>query len=276
VEATLTGEPEAARKDATAVVPDDAPLAERATTVYQGTTVADGHAHAVVFATGQATELGRIGQLVGAITPVRTPLERRLDALGRRLAVVALAVAAVVAGLSALQGAALPEVVQLAIALAVAAVPEGCRPSPPSHSRSACGAWPGVARVAPAVETPARPRWSAPTRRDATTGDDRHPPLAGRRPSAGRSPARVRTRASSSPATSLDPARGPCLVCGAAAAALATSRPAQRAAPAGVRKCAGDRDVAMLTLLRKAGIDAPSLSWPRRRSACCRSRARAP
>jgi Ca2+-transporting ATPase len=125
VEATLTGESEAARKDAAATVPDDAPLAERPTIVYSGTTVADGHAHAVVFATGQATELGRIGQLVGAITPVRTPLERRLDVLGGRLAVVALAVAAVVAGLSALQGAALPEVIQLAIALAVAAVPEG-------------------------------------------------------------------------------------------------------------------------------------------------------
>jgi len=83
VEAALTGEPEAARKDATATVPDDAPLAERPTIIYTGTTVADGHAHAVVFATGQATELGRVGQLVGAIAPVRTPLERRLDALGR-------------------------------------------------------------------------------------------------------------------------------------------------------------------------------------------------
>jgi Ca2+-transporting ATPase len=125
VEAALTGEPEPVPKDAAAALSPDVPLADRRTTVYTGTTAAAGHARAVVFATGRATELGRIGQLVGAITPVRTPLERRLDDLGRRLAAVTLLVAAVVAGLSALQHAALADVIQLAIALAVAAVPEG-------------------------------------------------------------------------------------------------------------------------------------------------------
>jgi Ca2+-transporting ATPase len=108
VEAALTGESETVPKDAAAALSPDAPLAERPTAVYSGTTVVAGHARAVVFATGEATELGKIGRLVGAIVPVRTPLERRLDTLGRQLAVVALLVAGVVAGLSALQGAALP------------------------------------------------------------------------------------------------------------------------------------------------------------------------
>ncbi len=125
VEATLTGESAPVAKRATATVAADAPLAERPTAVYTGTVIAAGQARAAVVATGVATELGRIGQLVGAITPARTPLERRLDRLGRWLAVVALAVAAMIGGLSALQGAPWSEVMQLAIALAVAAVPEG-------------------------------------------------------------------------------------------------------------------------------------------------------
>ena len=125
VEAALTGESLPVAKRADVVVPADAPLAERGTLVFTGTTIAAGHGRAVVVATGAATELGRIGALVGAITPVRTPLERRLDRLGRWLAAAALLVAGAVASLSALQGAPPAAVIQLGIALAVAAVPEG-------------------------------------------------------------------------------------------------------------------------------------------------------
>jgi Ca2+-transporting ATPase len=72
-----------------------------------------------------ATEVGRIGALAGAVEDRTTPLERRLDALGRRLALAALAVAALVAALGYWRGAATAELIQTAIALAVAAVPEG-------------------------------------------------------------------------------------------------------------------------------------------------------
>ncbi|MBX6366038.1 MAG: cation-transporting P-type ATPase, partial [Gemmatimonadetes bacterium] len=79
----------------------------------------------VVTATGAATEVGRIGELVAAAGEVETPLEKRLDALGRRLAVAALGVAAVVAILALLKGDGLLLVLQTGIAVAVAAVPEG-------------------------------------------------------------------------------------------------------------------------------------------------------
>ena len=124
-EASLTGEPAPAEKDARVELPADLPLADRATMVYKATTVAAGRGQGVVVATGMTTEVGRIGALAGAVEDRATPLERRLDALGLRLAVVAIAVAALVAALGYWHGVALAELIQTALALAVAAVPEG-------------------------------------------------------------------------------------------------------------------------------------------------------
>ena len=122
-EAALTGESLPSSKQALAL-PDDTPLADRRNMVYCGTTVAAGVGRAVVTATGRATEVGRIGELTAGVKIERTPLERRLDALGHRLVWLALSVAALVAGLGAMQGAPLDLIVQMGIALAVAAVPE--------------------------------------------------------------------------------------------------------------------------------------------------------
>lgn len=125
VEAALTGESLPVAKQAEPPVATDAPLAERATMVYKGTAVAAGSAHAVVVATGANTEVGRIGTLVGSVAEERTPLERRLDVLGRRLALVAIAVGAVVAMLDFMEGTSITQVLLIGIAVAVAAVPEG-------------------------------------------------------------------------------------------------------------------------------------------------------
>jgi Ca2+-transporting ATPase len=123
-EAALTGESLPVSKRADFTLSVETLLAERSNMVYKGTTVSTGTARAIVTATGGATEIGRIGALVASIEEERTPLERRLDALGRRLVWLALGVAAVVAGLEAVHGAPLGLVVETGIALAVAAVPE--------------------------------------------------------------------------------------------------------------------------------------------------------
>ncbi len=123
-EAALTGESLPVSKDATVTLSRDTMLADRRTMVYKGTTVVAGAGRAVVTATAGGTEIGRIGTLVGGMREERTPLERRLDALGRQLAWLALAVAGVVSALGALQGAPIGLVLELGIALAVAAVPE--------------------------------------------------------------------------------------------------------------------------------------------------------
>lgn len=123
-EAALTGEslPVEKRSDP---VHADSPLPDRTSMLYLGTTVVAGSGRAVVVATGMGTELGRIGGLVAGIPEERTPLEHRLDALGRRLIWLALGVAALVVIVGILRGEAIGRMVETGIALAIAAVPEG-------------------------------------------------------------------------------------------------------------------------------------------------------
>ena len=123
-EAALTGESLPVSKQADVPLRDETPLAERTTMVYKSTIVTAGTAKGIVVATGAATEIGRVGLLAAAIDEKPTPLEIRLDVLGRRLAWVAIALAAAVAGVSAAQGASVGLVLKTGIALAVAAVPE--------------------------------------------------------------------------------------------------------------------------------------------------------
>jgi Ca2+-transporting ATPase len=125
VEAPLTGEPAPVDKSARASLAVAVPLPDRVTMVYKATSVVHGTGRAVAVATGMGTEVGRIGTLAGAVVDEPTPLERRLDTLGRRLVMLALAVAGAVVTLGLLRGLELTELVPMGIALAVAAVPEG-------------------------------------------------------------------------------------------------------------------------------------------------------
>ena len=93
--------------------------------LYKATSVVAGRGRGVVVATGMATEVGRIGELVSRVADGATPLERRLDTLGRRLVGVALGAAALVVAIGIGQGMSARELFQTALALAVAAVPEG-------------------------------------------------------------------------------------------------------------------------------------------------------
>jgi Ca2+-transporting ATPase len=155
-EAPLTGESVPTSKDARASIDVDAPLADRSTMVFQATAVVRGTGRAVVVATGRSTEVGKIGALTSGLGEERTPLEQRLDALGRRLVVLALAVAAIVGLVGLLRGEHLSFVAQTAIALAIAAVPEGLPAV--STITLALGVWRMARRKAlvrrlPAVET---------------------------------------------------------------------------------------------------------------------------
>jgi Ca2+-transporting ATPase len=124
-EAPLTGESLPVRKSAGGSLPAPTPLAERTNLVFRSTFLAAGGGRAAVFATGMDTEVGKIGTLVSSVAPEPTPLERKLDELGRRLVWIALAAAAAVALLGWLHGAAPAETIETGIALAIAAVPEG-------------------------------------------------------------------------------------------------------------------------------------------------------
>jgi Ca2+-transporting ATPase len=122
-EAPLTGESLPVAKQP-ATLPENTPLGDRTNMAHKGTTVVSGAARMVVTATGMATEVGDIDRLVQSVEPERTPLEQRLDALGRRLAWLALLAAVLVAALAYRQGLPGALIFETAVALAVAAVPE--------------------------------------------------------------------------------------------------------------------------------------------------------
>lgn len=123
-ESSLTGESLPVTKRPGAL-PEATPLAERANVLYRATTVVRGEGRALVLATGAGTEIGKIAALTAGVEAERSPLERQLDVLGRSLLLVTLAICAlvVVAGLA--RSMELRPLVELAVALAVAAIPEG-------------------------------------------------------------------------------------------------------------------------------------------------------
>ena len=84
-ESSLTGESVPVAKDARAAVADDAPLGDRATMLFVGTSIVRGKARAVVVATGPRTELGKLSALIHRPRDRTTPLEEKLDAFGKRI-----------------------------------------------------------------------------------------------------------------------------------------------------------------------------------------------
>lgn len=123
-ESTLTGESVPVEKMVGANEPST-PLAERRSMIYLGTNLVRGRALAVVTATGQRTEIGRIGQLINETTTGQTPLERKLQELGKWLVYVVLGVAAAVMLAGFLRGDDWWLMLKVSVSLAVAAVPEG-------------------------------------------------------------------------------------------------------------------------------------------------------
>ncbi|MFE4105254.1 cation-translocating P-type ATPase [Almyronema epifaneia] len=123
-ESPLTGESLPVSKT-TAAIAAERPLAEQENMLFKGTAVTRGTGEGVAVATGMDTELGKISSLTAEAEDQVTPLEKRLDELGRRLIWITLAIAVVVAISGILGGKDLVLMVETAIALSVAAVPEG-------------------------------------------------------------------------------------------------------------------------------------------------------
>jgi Ca2+-transporting ATPase len=123
-EAPLTGESQTVAKTA-GELPADTPLAERANMVFLGTSVSTGTARAVVVATGMATEVGRIAGLLRTAGADETPLQRRLDLVGRKLLWVSLGIVTVIFLLGLVRSIPPFELFLGAVSLAVAAIPEG-------------------------------------------------------------------------------------------------------------------------------------------------------
>ncbi|MCZ1468584.1 cation-translocating P-type ATPase, partial [Enterococcus faecium] len=102
----------------------DESLGDQLNMVFKGCTVAAGRGKAIVTAIGMATEMGKIADLLNENTMQKTPLQVRLNQLGKRISMIALAAAALVFVIGELQGEPLLEMFMTSISLAVAAVPE--------------------------------------------------------------------------------------------------------------------------------------------------------
>ena len=123
-EAALTGESLPVDKQLEPLS-EDTPLAERKNMAYKGTAVARGTAEGIVVTTGMETELGNISSLVEEAEEEATPLQQRLDDLGKNLIWVTLGLAVIVAIAGWISGRDLRLMIETAIALAVASIPEG-------------------------------------------------------------------------------------------------------------------------------------------------------
>jgi Ca2+-transporting ATPase len=124
-EAMLTGESAPVAKSTEALQGVGVALADRANMVYRGTIVTGGSGLTVVVATGARTEIGKIQALVGEASAPETPLQRQLTGLGRRLTWITGAACGLVLLIGLLHGQRFLQTLKSAVALGVAAVPEG-------------------------------------------------------------------------------------------------------------------------------------------------------
>ncbi len=123
-EAVLTGESMPVEKDASLVSEGGASLGDRRNMLYAGTAVTYGRGRAVVVQTGMTTEFGKIAGMLQTVERGKTPLQKELDRVGKRLVQAGLVVVALIVGAGLLRGEPLFQMFVWGIALAVAVVPE--------------------------------------------------------------------------------------------------------------------------------------------------------
>ncbi|HPS41073.1 MAG TPA: cation-translocating P-type ATPase [Anaerolineaceae bacterium] len=124
-EAALTGESVPVQKNAALVLQPDSSLGDRKNTAFMGTIISYGRGKGVVTSTGMHTQLGLIATMLQSVEEEQTPLQKRLDELGKQLGIACLIVCALVFGVGLLEGGAPLQLFMIAVSLAIAAVPEG-------------------------------------------------------------------------------------------------------------------------------------------------------
>jgi Ca2+-transporting ATPase len=124
-EAALTGESNSVGKYTEALPAAQLPLGDRLNMMYMNTVVTRGRAEMLVTATGMATEMGKLAGMIAEAPPSETPLQVQLATLGKRLGAIAAVVVIVIFLLDMARGLPWSEAALTAVALAVAAIPEG-------------------------------------------------------------------------------------------------------------------------------------------------------
>lgn len=124
-ESALTGESVPVEKDAQAIIEADAGLGDRLNSAFMSTVISYGRGRGIITATGMDTEIGKIANMLNSKEEEPTPLQRKLDHLGKLLGIVCLAIVGVIFAMGLLRGEDLFEIFMTSVSLAVAAIPEG-------------------------------------------------------------------------------------------------------------------------------------------------------
>lgn len=125
-ESAFTGESHAVNKDANFIAQDhNIPMGDKINLAYSSTLVTYGRGEGVVIGTGMNTEIGKIAKALTSEDDNETPLQRKLDTLGKTLGYIAMIVCFVIFILGVLQGRSALDMLITAVSLAVAAIPEG-------------------------------------------------------------------------------------------------------------------------------------------------------
>jgi P-type Ca2+ transporter type 2C len=124
-EAALTGESVPVEKRTEVQLAADATLGDRKNMAFMGTVVAYGRGRGAIVSTGMQTQIGRIATMLQSVEEEQTPLQKRLDQLGRTLGIAALVVCGLVFLVGWWQGNNALDMFIVAVSLAIAAVPEG-------------------------------------------------------------------------------------------------------------------------------------------------------
>lgn len=124
-ESALTGESDAVEKNTAVLAAADLPVGDRKNMGYMGTVVTYGRGVGVVVETGMRTELGRIAEMIQTVRREPTPMQRRMEELGRGLAIAAFGIVIVIFLAGLFRGENLKLMFMTAVSMAVAAVPEG-------------------------------------------------------------------------------------------------------------------------------------------------------
>ncbi|MCL2842347.1 MAG: cation-translocating P-type ATPase [Oscillospiraceae bacterium] len=123
-EASLTGESEPSEKELAPEMDTTVALGDQKNMVFSSCLVTSGRGRAVIVEIGMKTEIGKIAGRLNDTQKIKTPLQQRLDKLNRTITLVAVIAALLLVGVGFLQEAELWTLIFLAVALAVAAVPE--------------------------------------------------------------------------------------------------------------------------------------------------------
>ena len=124
-ESALTGESEPEEKSAVALGDGNISLGDRINMVYSGCSITYGTAKALVTATGMNTEIGRIAELIAGSADTKTPLQLKLEKLGKMIGFLALGICLIIFVIGVLNGMEIIDIFMIAVALAVSAIPEG-------------------------------------------------------------------------------------------------------------------------------------------------------